>query len=202
MSEINEKLKEDILNSLNNFKIYGISHGEKNLNEVIKYQDIIGRSSLKDITLIYPTFDQRQKEIFVWVNANTLSFDMFIDIIKNTVVYQYRHDVFIEADNFIADREKELNKQSELLNSQKASLNDCKKPIYKKINKLSKENKDLKDEIIYIKQLLEHEKSIRITYQKSGKERDNKLNKINEFFNALSIINKINKEFNYETDSN
>jgi len=71
---------------LEKFK-YGISHDPKSgLNDVLAYQDVIGRSSMTEIADFEESMDRHERKHFLWVNFLTLSQDLAMEILKKTTV--------------------------------------------------------------------------------------------------------------------
>ena len=196
-----EERKEKILGYLNFFKTKGLSH-DKNLTDIIKYQDLIGHSTPKDLEVIYNGFNQQEKELFVWVNSHTLSFDMFIDIIKGTVIKSFKHSIYIEAEDYLDEQLKGINKRIEQINNQEKAITECRKPIHKRIKKLTTENKELAEEIVYLKQIIIHKDKQLANNHKRDIDYKRNMIRINKFSTALSTINVICEEIKNETRDN
>ena len=142
-----EKAKE----LLKHFKDHGVSHNPDNggLQYVLDYQDVIGHSSKQDVVAFEESLEKGdEKKNFVWVNFLTLSQDMAIEILKNTVVHR-----FIEKDIEAVD--DEYQKKYQEYDRQVNQLRDAKKYIYKKIRELEAGKRRLSGSVKYLEAALE-----------------------------------------------
>lgn len=113
----------------------GVSHDPKNgLQNVIDYQDCIGRASMAEIREFEDGLAKGQdKRHFVWVNFLTLSQDMAVDILKNTVLHRERMQISTDAATYIAKELAKLNDREEAVQAKEVRLNDAKRSIWKRI---------------------------------------------------------------------
>ena len=78
--------EERAIELLTKFHTNGIHKAGEGLQDVLEWQDIIGQASPKEIVIFESGLPQRMRELFVWVNFNTLSYDMALTILSATVV--------------------------------------------------------------------------------------------------------------------
>ena len=111
-----------------------ISHEPKDgLDDVLEWQDVIGNSSMKEITEFENNMSQeRDKKHFVWVNFLTLSQDLAVDILIKTVIRR-------KTERIINDYEKDIQGREDALFDNEMKLQAAKKSIYKKIAALRKD---------------------------------------------------------------
>ena len=126
---------------LKHFKNNGISQEPGNgLNLVLEYQDIIGHSTRAEVADFESDLDQDGRKNFVWVNFLTLAQDSAIDILKDTVLSR-----FVERE--AAAMDETWNKKWKEHHEASTQLDESKKAIYKKINKLEAENARLRSKL-------------------------------------------------------
>ena len=126
---------------LKHFKDYGVSQEPNNgLDLVLEYQDIIGHSNSAEIRDFEADLDQKGRKNFIWVNFLTLSQDTALDIFKSTVAARWLNK---QADILEDDYNEKL---TEVYNREQ-TLKECKKAIYKRIDKLEEENARLKSRL-------------------------------------------------------
>jgi hypothetical protein len=83
-----EKLNE----LMNKFKSHGINkEHKKGLQDVIDWQDVIGRSNAKGWRDAWTTFDQQKKELFTWANFVCLAYDSALEVFKQTAGAAYKN---------------------------------------------------------------------------------------------------------------
>ena len=126
---------------LAHFKDNGVSQEPgKGLDLVLEYQDIIGHSTASEIRDFETELDQAGRKTFVWVNFLTLSQDTALDIFKSTVAHRWLNQ---QADIL----EDDYNDKLADVYARERTLKECKKAIYKRIDKLEEENARLKSRL-------------------------------------------------------
>ena len=90
----------------------------KRLSKVIEFQDIIGRSTNKEITAAWDQLDMPQKNTFIWVISCTLSPDSVVSIMMETVGHDVKKKIReqFELDNM------EIEKQFSEINQRKLEV--------------------------------------------------------------------------------
>lgn len=112
------ELAGDILESINHFFHTGIDSriGTKGHDDVIKYQDLIGKNRLADIQTVYrDEMDQGDRKLFHWVNFKTLSMESALHILNITTVQikleeaqEEMETAFRSQERVICDLKKQL----------------------------------------------------------------------------------------------
>lgn len=102
---------------------YFRNNGIRNdLKQTIEYQDLIGRSNFYEIADFYSKLDHFEKQIFIWTCMNTLSFEMSITIIKESIIKPFKrkciNDIeleYRERGNQLTQKENDLNEKEKQL---------------------------------------------------------------------------------------
>jgi len=120
-----EEGKKRAMELLRHFKEYGVSHdpkGGNGLKLVLEWQDLIGRSSMEQITafekgLTAISNDGPDRDTFLFVNMHALSYHLAIDIFKHTHGNRLHDDIELRV-------RAELNNFAEDLAEQDAALKE------------------------------------------------------------------------------
>ena len=133
---------ERALEMIRDFRKHGISHEPgKGLDAVLNFQDIIGRSTPREITEFYRTLDNiDDRQSFFWAISRTLDFDSFIQILKSTTILMERERLYEDFDKDCLKREMALSKAEQ-------TLEDGKRTIYNRIRRVERERDTLVDKI-------------------------------------------------------
>ena len=142
---------ERTLELLKDFQDNGIVHKGDGLKKIIEYQDCIMQANNSEVSKFERELDKPTRQLFFWVNANTLGMDSFLDILKSTYIHR-------KGNEFIQKEADEINKQyNEMFTMQqrrKAELEKkelafeiYKKPIHKKIADLRNTVRQLSDSL-------------------------------------------------------
>jgi hypothetical protein len=96
---------------------YFRNNGIRNdLKQTIEYQDLIGRSTNIEIADFYSKLDHFEKQIFIWVCMNTISFEMSITIIKESIIKPFKQKCINDIELEYQDRSIQLaQKEQELI---------------------------------------------------------------------------------------
>jgi hypothetical protein len=110
---------------LKQFKDNGIRNGGKNIQSVLNFQDIIGRSTPEEIRTAWKELESFNKNIFLWSCSCCLSFETMVLVIETTIgkdtKEKYRKQW--EQDN------EEIENQYNILNRKENELNKKAKEI-------------------------------------------------------------------------
>jgi len=135
--------EERVKELLNLFEMEGISHEPKHgLDRVLEFQDLIGRSALKDVRVFYKGLDQPGRRTFLWVCFNVLSMSGAIDILKECVIRGLVQEKFNEAEERVSAAE--LNAWEATVKAEKA------------VAATEKERANLKAEVEALKRKLDY----------------------------------------------
>ena len=75
-----------IHNLLIHFTIHGISHEpKKGLDEVLKFQDLVGQASMPELCEIEVSFAEEQRRRFVWALFSACGYDSAISVFQGTI---------------------------------------------------------------------------------------------------------------------
>jgi hypothetical protein len=77
--------KAEIEAQLTLWKTHGINRDGKRIEEVIRYQDLIGHASMAELKEIETGMTEDVRRLFVWANFLCLSYDMALDVFLKTV---------------------------------------------------------------------------------------------------------------------
>ena len=134
---------ERTMELLREFEVNGIACNGKRFELVLEYQDCIMQSTNVDIKHFESSLDSNDRKLFFWVNANCLSMDSFLDILRATYISRKSQDIIDKGiereDERYSALFKELHNRESRLEIEKAVFAECKKPIHKKINDLRKQ---------------------------------------------------------------
>ena len=139
--------KTELLTMLNNFKKNGISHDKKRLQEVLDFQDIIGRSSFNDILESYAAMDHTEKGTFLWATCTCLAKDTFLEIIKKVVCQSIITDHEIDMVESYRASLIHIEKREEKMNNlekQNAVITERIKTLELRLSNSQKESNALK----------------------------------------------------------
>lgn len=146
---------ERALELLRKFKKSGISQEpNRGLDDVLEWQDIIGRSSLKELQFFEEELAPLDRETFHWTNMNTLSYTLAVEVMRSTLVHRKVNEAIGRYESGIEARETALFNREE-------RFRNAKKHIYKKLEKERKNNsilRDRRDNILRQRDLLLEEK--------------------------------------------
>lgn len=102
---------------LENFKNNGISNDPKNkqFKNVLNFQDIIGRSSLEELTNAFLAMNRNNRGLFLWVACSCLDKDNFLHILKtcvcDAIIYEeeaHLNDLYDKRVEALSEREKHM----------------------------------------------------------------------------------------------
>ena len=103
------------------FKNNGIRN---DLKQTIEYQDLIGRSTNIEISNFYAKLDHFEKQLFIWVCMNTLSFEMSITIIKESIIKPFKQKCITDIELEYQDRGIQLAQKENDLNEKEKQLKE------------------------------------------------------------------------------
>lgn len=77
--------KAEIEAQLTLWKTHGINRDGKRIEEVIRYQDMIGHATMAELKEIESGMVEDMRRLFTWANFLCLSYDMALDVFLKTV---------------------------------------------------------------------------------------------------------------------
>lgn len=102
-----------MLEIMTHFKANGIRQQGKNLDVVIEFQDIIGRSTNDQIAMAWTKLDPSQKNIFLWSVSCCLGQEITVMVVEATLGRDYKRKLL-----------KELKDEFDRLGETEVKLND------------------------------------------------------------------------------
>lgn len=103
---MNDLKFEEMIKIMEYFKTYGIRGTGKNLQTVLDFQDIIGRSTNNDIIAAWERLNENQRKIFIWSVTCCISYDATINIIDLTLGREAKKKMAKQFDNEFQQLEK------------------------------------------------------------------------------------------------
>ena len=82
---MNQDKFDEMIEILNNFRVNGIRPGGKSLEPVLRFQDLIGRSTKDELKDMWSQIDEQMKKIFIWAVTSTCGFEMASSVIEYTL---------------------------------------------------------------------------------------------------------------------
>jgi len=101
-----------MLEIMAHFKLNGIRQQGKNLELVIEFQDIIGRSTNDQIALAWTKLDPSQRNIFLWSVSCCLGQEITVMVVEATLGRDYKRKLRKELEgeyDQLAQKEMEIN---------------------------------------------------------------------------------------------
>lgn len=130
MHIVTEEGKKRAMELLRHFKAYGVSHdpkGGNGLKLVLEWQDLIGRSSMEQITVFEEGLteisnDGADRDTFLFVNMHALSYHLAIDIFKHTHGNRLHDDIELRVRAELNDFAEDLNDRETALKKEQAKV--------------------------------------------------------------------------------
>lgn len=113
---MNPEKTNEIIGLLEVFEKDGIHYTGKALENVLRFQDLIGGSSKTEINEFEENLNQNNRRLFIWATGVCLDKDTFVEIIKYTVCQRY-------IEKAIGSAEKDFNDRWNKLFTEKKNLN-------------------------------------------------------------------------------
>lgn len=88
-----------MLEIMAHFKANGIRQQGKNLELVIEFQDIIGRSTNDQIAMAWTKLDPSQRNIFLWAVSCCLGQEITVMVVEATLGRDYKRKVLKELND-------------------------------------------------------------------------------------------------------
>ncbi len=117
---------QQLQDALKHFKDNGVSHDPKHggLQKVLDYQDLVARSTIPDTCAVYDQLPDDEKKLFHWVNFLTLSMDLALELVRETVIGKIQTESLSCFKDDLVHQSNQIDK----LNKQVAKLteeNEC-----------------------------------------------------------------------------
>lgn len=128
--------KEQLFELLAHFKSHGISHEpKKGLDQVLKFQDIIGGTHANELQILGEKIDGENKRLLIWAASSCLDLEGTLYVIKNVVLAPYRNKL-----------DEELEKQyNEQLDKEMAEIREEVNNARQYVSKINTENRVLRE---------------------------------------------------------
>lgn len=181
--------KDALLELLERFRELGICHDSKSkrFQDVLDFQDWIGRRTYSGIGDEYSKLDRVQKETFLWATFSCMSIDVALEVLESTVIGpMFNHFIKVEED--------ELSKKWMKLHMTEITFKGYKKAIYKKFASLNCEVKYWKDKFLYYERRVQELTSHRGHLMRKLKTKDAEIEDIRRGLDRYLALKKSIKE--------
>lgn len=90
--------------------------------ETVQLQDAISRLTDDDLRALWLAWSLRERQQFFFVLGKVYDLDVFIRVVRQTIVYGLRHELQTEMETILAERMAELDEKEKALNKQATEI--------------------------------------------------------------------------------
>lgn len=149
-----------------------------NLTEI---QDCYGMSSAGQIEVFWGSLDREHRQLLTSIICRTQSYEIFCHYLKITIIQQHKK-------RYLADIDKECGIRLNVVEKREKVLQECKKPIYKKIAAIKAENNELKRQLLTTNQFYNDISRRCKDLEKTLREKSSKLGKLAGIQRLINLI--------------